>query len=206
MTGSLPTQLLQLLSLLGYDLYFWRCPAFSPRRESIVPQEYPCRVHHTDDNPDSAHYALNLGRNAFLLQHIVFHVLVVTGIALAAVGVSNLSEPAWPSNSYSSDTTLIETGYMLLLVTIVILAIYAAYIVRILYRTRPVTDRPAEERHASGIKLTNATSLVQCTMIAIVFAAVRMIYGVVYAFSSNKEKLSPVTGGFAIKFLLIFGV
>lgn len=149
---------------------------------------------------------MNLSRNAFLIQHAVFHVLVVTGIALAAIGGSKLAQPASPSNLYSKDTDHIETGYMILLLTIIILGIYVLYICHQLRRNSPVAGRPDEERLVSGTKLTNATLLVYLTLVAIVFAAVRVLYGVVYAFSSNKEELSPVTGSFAIKFLLIFGV
>lgn len=159
-----------------------------------------------DKRVNRAYFTLNLSLVARLLQHVIFHMLIVVGIALAAVGGSNLAQPASSSNSYSSDTTLIEIGYILLLIAVILLSVYALYIYYHLRRSGSGFDRSDDTRQDAGIKPKNVMPLVYWTMIAIAFAAVRVLYGVVYAFSSDKEKLSPVTGSFAIKFLLIFGV
>jgi hypothetical protein len=141
-----------------------------------------------------------------IVLHVFFHFMAATGIALAAVGSANLAQPQTESNKYSTDNGLIKAGYLILLLFVIILAVYAAYIRVRISRGFGVAHDSEHQRIVENPLMIHPSPLVTWAAAALVLTAARVIYGVVYAFSNDKAKLSPVTGGFAIKFILVFGV
>jgi hypothetical protein len=86
-----------------------------------------------------------------------------------------------------------EAGSLLLLLAIILLAI--------------LNFRTIQNLHASSINSRErsteyAGTLAIGTLAALHFAAVRVIYSVVYSFTHSKS-LSPITGTFAVKLCLI---
>lgn len=116
---------------------------------------------------------------------------VVGGTVLAAIGGSNLAKPETQSSDHSGDANLQKAGYMVLLLTVLLLAIYSCFVFVRLHASR--------SRGNTAVAL----SLLKCTMAALPFAATRVLYGVVYTFSGSRD-LSPVTGTFVVKLVLIF--
>lgn len=136
-----------------------------------------------------------------------FHFIVVIGIVLAAIGGSNLSKPESSSNSYSSDKTHLRLGYLLLLLTVVLLTIYAVVIYKRLTSKRSAGEPPVEysELKRNDMAPAMASTLISWTLLAIIPTAVRVLYGVVYAFNPTDRNINPMTAGFAVKLILIFG-
>jgi hypothetical protein len=112
------------------------------------------------------------------------HIMVSGGIAIAAVGGSNLYTDASSPSKVSTDRGLLKAGYLILLLVIILLIAHAIVLVR-------------------SVRNTSAITLLHWVLVAILFLAIRVIYSVVYAFT-GKPSLSPLTGTFAIKFVLIF--
>jgi heme/copper-type cytochrome/quinol oxidase subunit 2 len=137
-------------------------------------------------------YAPSINRKINFIIHLLIHQAIVVGIVLAAIGGSNLAKPASSSNNLSTAATLVKVGYIVLLLVLVKLAIYAIFV-------RQRLSRPTEAQNNK----TSVLPLVYWTLLAMVFVAVRVIYGLVFAFDRS-PKLSPYSGGFAIKFILIF--
>jgi cytochrome bd-type quinol oxidase subunit 2 len=140
-------------------------------------------------------YAPNSNILLDLALQVFVHMLTVSGIALAAAGGSNLAN-APSSNDISHDIRQQETGYVLLLVVLVILVLYAAHTLR---RASAHTSNAntSTNKNSSALHFTHAVCL------ALVFVAIRVLYSVAYAFSRSSN-LNPVTGTFAVKFILIF--
>jgi hypothetical protein len=167
-------------------------------------------------------------KKAFILE-LIFHLIVVAGIALAATGGAKLAS-ATSSSDYTSDTRHLKIGYLILFLSVLLLVVFALYILLRLpharlsdqhqqynlqyYGEQPNSQQPhnpqnySQQQHynqqAHGIINVNGKVLVLWTMVAILFTAIRVVYGLVYAFSSDKQKLSPVTADFTIKFIFIF--
>jgi membrane-associated HD superfamily phosphohydrolase len=116
--------------------------------------------------------------------------MVVTGIVLAAIGGSNLAKPEDEKNDYNKDHSLQKCGYVVLLLAVLLLV---AYSTMLLVRLRSQRT----QRKSSG------TMLLYFTLAALVFGVIRVAYGLASAVSGSPE-LSPVTGTFAVKFVLIF--
>ncbi|KAF2667841.1 hypothetical protein BT63DRAFT_441400 [Microthyrium microscopicum] len=154
---------------------------------------------------EAATYTGKFKRMLNITIHVFFHFLVGTGIAIVAVGSSNLYAPASSSNSYSSDQGLVKGGYIILLLTVIIIIILAVWTRRNLNASQLYeTQAHAETRNVPRKRHVNAKSLVNWALVATIFVAIRVIYGIVYAFSNEKASLSPATGSFEIKFWLIF--
>ena len=139
-----------------------------------------------------SHYASSINRKLNIAMHLLVHQAIVVGIILAAIGGSNLAKPASSSNSLSTAATLVKVGYIILFLVVVKLAINALFVQKHL-------SRSTENQNMR----TGILPLVYWTLIAIVFVAVRVIYGLVFAFDRS-PKLSPYSGSFAVKFVLIF--
>ena len=111
---------------------------------------------------------------------------------MAAIGGSNLAKSDATSKDISKAYDLQRAGYIILLLVVLVLAAYAIFA---LLRLRSSSDAQGATRDAQ--RLTYFAS------VAIVFAAVRVLYSIVYAFNRS-PKLSPVTATFAVRFVLIF--
>ena len=124
---------------------------------------------------------------------IVNHVIVATGIALAAVGGSKLTE-ALTEHDRDSDKALLLAGYFIILAAMIGQLVYAALTLRVLRHipTKDVTTR------ASGPSV-----LMMGVLLAVVVLLARIIYSVVFAFTLNPS-LSPYTGSLAVKVVPIF--
>jgi hypothetical protein len=122
---------------------------------------------------------------------------IVAGTALAAVGAASFTRPPSASNNYSSDLHLLEAGYVLLLLALVALFLFAlGTLVRLVRSPRGAAAE--EKRRGRG-----PVVLALATLVALCFVAARVIYGFVYAFGHD-PKLSPISGVFVVKLVLIF--
>jgi hypothetical protein len=126
----------------------------------------------------------------------LLHAPIVAGTALAAVGAASFTRPPSASNNYADDLHLLEAGYVLLLFALVALFVFGLATVVRLARSRGGAG--AGKRDGKGPLL-----LVRLTLLALCFVAARVIYGFVYAFGHD-PKLSPISGVFVVKFVLIF--
>jgi hypothetical protein len=132
------------------------------------------------------------------IVQLALHPFVVTGVALAAAGGSSLGKPESAKNNYHRDHKLQEIGYILLMLSSLFLAIYAAATYRGI-RNGPASynSRPAPNRESQALRL------LYCVLGALPFVIVRAFYGVVFAFD-HSPAVNPVSGTFAVKFVLIF--
>jgi hypothetical protein len=107
------------------------------------------------------------------------------------VGASNLvgAKP----DEMSTYLGMQEGGSLLLLLAVLLLATASFRTLRNLHATSINSNQHSTEE---------AGTLAIGSLIALHFAAVRVIYSVVYAFTHSKS-LSPITGTFAIKLCLI---
>jgi hypothetical protein len=123
---------------------------------------------------------------------MALHLLTTIGIALSADGGAHLSQPESAKNSYAKDNTKREVGSLLLFLTAMLLIAYAFHTYRRL-------------KALSSSRLNhNAIHLLYFAMLALPFAVIRAIYGIVYSFDHNSSTVNPVTGVFAVKLVLIF--
>jgi NADH:ubiquinone oxidoreductase subunit 5 (subunit L)/multisubunit Na+/H+ antiporter MnhA subunit len=150
------------------------------------------------DSYDRATYT-NIERKLIIVLDIFFHFKIVTGIAIAAIGASNLSKPETSNNSYSSNASLLKAGYLILLLSVIIIAIYAVVIHHRLRRSSRAERNRQEQSHSTH--KVNALVLIHWSMISTVVITARIIYGVVNAFGAKKQ-----IAGFTIQLLLVFGV
>ncbi|KAF2103173.1 hypothetical protein NA57DRAFT_52703 [Rhizodiscina lignyota] len=129
-------------------------------------------------------YNVKIGRTI----QLVLHVLTTGGIALAAVGASNLSSDASSPDKLSKDHDNQRAGYLILFLVSIFLTANCLYTY---FRLR------SHDHKSLALKL------VFWIFPALPFVATRIIYSITYAFSNNPS-LSPVTGTFGVKFGLIF--
>ncbi|OJJ49488.1 hypothetical protein ASPZODRAFT_129966 [Penicilliopsis zonata CBS 506.65] len=129
--------------------------------------------------------AVNSGNNLEWIFVGIFHVLVTSGIALVAVGASNL-ESAHPS---SNDFTLVKAGMGVLEACWVILALWA------------VSSLFSKSRNALAYK--EGTTLLYSVFLALPLAEIRVVYSLV-AECTQKADLNPVTGSLAVRVVLSF--
>jgi hypothetical protein len=137
-------------------------------------------------------YTSNSKQKLSIAGQLCLHIAVVGGIVLAAVGGSNLVNPPSSSNNINTDMSLLKAGYLILLLVVVCLGIYAA---RILLRLR----------RAPTVRVYNKSAMYLASFagIALAFALVRVIYSIVFAFKRTPD-LNPFTGTFAVKLIFIF--
>ncbi|CAD0100481.1 unnamed protein product [Aureobasidium mustum] len=107
---------------------------------------------------------------------LVVHTIVGAGIALTAVGISEISGP----NPSGKDMTFIKTGLALLTFSWVSILLLA-----FLSLTAPAYRR----------------ILLSTTVFALPWSGVRVIYTLV-AFASEKKSLNPITGTLAVRIVL----
>jgi magnesium-transporting ATPase (P-type) len=127
--------------------------------------------------------------NHHIIIQFSLHIAVVTGIVIAVIGASELAKPPSSSNSYATDHALQRAGYLILLFGVNALTVYALMSIIRLRRSRIVKN--------------DALILAYAAVVAIVFAFARIIYGVAFSWDSSPA-LSPFSGTFAVKFVLIF--
>lgn len=114
--------------------------------------------------------------------------LVSGGIALSAIGGAKLAKPESATNKYSNDRALRKIGSLIIFLTTVLLIIYA------LYTYRRLKSLPGAR---------SVIRLLHFAMLALPFTYIRAIYSIVYSFDTSPS-VNPVTGVFAVKFILIF--
>ncbi|KAK4934829.1 hypothetical protein LTR10_023997 [Elasticomyces elasticus] len=117
-----------------------------------------------------------------LLEEILVHFGAYTGIALAAVGGSKLTESTASPSSINSAHHLQEGGSVLLLLTWVGIAYLCVRLCR----------------NMGGFGF-----LTVLLLLARLFIGIRAVYSVVYAFD-HSASVNPITGKFAIKLILVF--
>jgi hypothetical protein len=120
-----------------------------------------------------------------LVNDLGVHAGAAAGIALVAVGATKLLNGRPTRSDISTAHAVMEAGGVIAVLTWLTTCLLCAYI---LFR-RQNTDTPP------AIKLL--------MVIAAAFTGVRAIYGIVFAFDHNPN-LSPFTGTFAVKLVLIF--
>jgi hypothetical protein len=126
--------------------------------------------------------------NRFIvLEEVLVHVGAYTGIALAAVGGSNLTKSNPTQSNIDQAHTLQETGVVLLLLTWIVLVYMCFRLCRAL-----------GQRQQPGVVVAILLLATAC-----IFVGVRSVYSVVYAFD-HSPSVNPITGGFAIKLVLVF--
>ena len=116
------------------------------------------------------------------------------GVALNAIGGSKLAQPETAKNSHGTDNTLRRVGSIMLCVSAVLLALFAMHI----YRGFKSSSIPRAQLNHNAIHL-----LYFVVLGALPFTVIRAAYSVVYAFDTSR-RINPVTGVFAVKFVLIF--
>lgn len=119
-----------------------------------------------------------------LVEEILIHMGAYTGIALAAVGGSDLTKSNATQSSINSAHHLQETGSVLLLLTWVGITCLCV------------------QRHYN---LRDFGSVTVLLLVADFLVGVRAVYSVVYAFD-HSTSVNPITGKFAIKLILVFVV
>lgn len=117
-----------------------------------------------------------------LVEEILIHMGAYTGIALAAVGGSNLTKSNATQASINSAHHLQETGSVLLLLTWVGITCLCV------------------QRYYSLKDFGSVTFLL---LVADFLVGVRAVYSVVYAFD-HSASVNPITGKFVIKLILVF--
>ncbi|OAP58802.1 hypothetical protein AYL99_06099 [Fonsecaea erecta] len=119
---------------------------------------------------------------ATLIEEAGIHVGAISGIALLATGGAKLGGDHNTQSDINTAYTLLKTGAIILLLTWIAVFLLCAHLCLKLHKQR-----------AAGFLM----------VLASVFIGVRAIYSVVYAFD-HARSLSPFTGSFAVKFVLIF--
>lgn len=142
-------------------------------------------------NTHSYHRIPNHNRKISLQIQLVLHMLVSGGIALSAIGGSKLAKPESATNKYSNDRALRKIGPLIIFLTTVLLISYA------LYTYRRLKSLPSARLNRSVIRLLHFA------MLALPFTYIRAIYSIVYSFDTSPS-VNPITGVFAVKFILIF--
>lgn len=126
-----------------------------------------------------------------VVVQIAFHLLISTGIVLAALGGANLAKPESSQNRHATDNALRKVGSLMLLLSAILLVVYA-------YSTYcRLSSVPSASQSRNGVRLLYSAVL------ALAFTAIRAIYSVVYTFESSPAG-NPITGVFAVRFVLIF--
>jgi uncharacterized protein YacL len=118
---------------------------------------------------------------------VLFQFMVITGIILAAIEGSHLAKSGQSEDYYTKANNMQKGGYVILLLAVILLAVYGLVLfIRLTkQRTHP------------------AMKLLLCTIAAIVFTVVGVVYGLAAAVTGSPS-LSPLTRTFAVKLVLIF--
>lgn len=121
----------------------------------------------------------------------MIHSVAVVGIALVITGSVNVYS-AETVKKRDNDNHLRDAGVALLLVLWLILALYAA---RMVYWSRH-----------SKVLGGGTQSLAAWTFGGALLIGVKIVYAAVYTFDSGDKDISPVTGMFVFKVVLVVGV
>ena len=140
---------------------------------------------HTSDTSE------RVNRMLWLLQ-TQFHAATIVGMVLVIIGTVNLYSHSKPlsHSKIQSDNHLREAGACIITAVWLALATYSLFVYMKVKRT--------PELHS--LKLGRYAA---CVVAAVPFIGVRALYTVVYTFDQGDKSLSPITGSFAVKLVLV---
>ncbi|KAL7905877.1 hypothetical protein GGI35DRAFT_483154 [Trichoderma velutinum] len=121
---------------------------------------------------------------------LLFHIMVTTGVAILAIGVSNLDSSNVKPSDVSSDDSLVKAGIALLTLSWAIVTIISVW----------TLAHPAKSQKSKS-SIVAGTRLLWSVLISDVFSGIRVIYTLV-AFVTQDETLNPLTGSLTIRVLL----
>lgn len=125
------------------------------------------------------------------LAELILHALVVTGVALLAVG-SSKSFSATASSDLDKPRALAYAGAILLLIAWIIICAWNLSTLKISNNQK----RRGKDHRLARLLMTEI-------IISLPFTGIRIIYSVVYTFD-HSPSLSPATSSFAVSFCLVF--
>jgi hypothetical protein len=143
---------------------------------------YSCLLYQLVRSRRDAHAPSTRTQRRILVEEILIHLGAYTGIALAAVGGSDLTKSNATQSSINSAHHLQEAGSVLLLLTWV--GITCLFV----------------QRYYNLKEFGRVTILL---LVADLLVGVRAVYSVVYAFD-HSTSVNPITGKFVIKLILVF--
>lgn len=120
---------------------------------------------------------------------IFLHIVISTGIILAAIGGSNMSKP---DTDLKKDQGLQEGGYLILFTGLVLTTLYVL-----------ATFKKLSAVSRSHPGAGSAKTLTLAVIAALPFLYARVTYGIVYAFKLPDTSLSPYSGPFVVKLVPI---
>lgn len=126
------------------------------------------------------------------IAQLQIHTISITGMILVIIGSTGLLS-AKSVSDFDTHETLRKVGSILLLLLVLGLAHYSIWM---LLQCRKATS--------SNIRYC-VLSLARWTVAAIPLIAVKIAYSVAYTFDYTNTSLSPVTGSFVVKLLLVVG-
>ena len=121
-----------------------------------------------------------------------FHAATIVGMVLVIVGTVNLYSHSKPlsSSKIQSDNHLREAGACIITAVWIGLAAYSLFVYMKVKKT-PELHSTKMGRYAA------------CVIAAVPFIGARALYTVVYTFDHGDNSLSPITGSFAVKLVLV---
>jgi hypothetical protein len=122
------------------------------------------------------------------IAQLQFHLVAGAGIALIVVASINLAT-AETQSDVNSDYHKREIGAVLIFATWTLLAVYAALVWR-------------KVRNTAEVAKTSLSRLATCVVLATPAIGIRAVYSMVFAFD-HSPSVSPITGNFAIKLILV---
>ncbi|PTB42441.1 uncharacterized protein TrAFT101_008465 [Trichoderma asperellum] len=137
-----------------------------------------------------AYYSDPLSKKMKWAAVLVFHGIVTTGVALLAVGASNLDSSDAKSSDASTNASLVKVGIALLTLSWAIIAIVSVWTL-----ARPATCSKSKSATAAG------TKLLWSVLVSNVFSGIRVIYALVALVTQDKS-LSLLTGSLTIRVIL----
>ncbi|PNP51302.1 hypothetical protein THARTR1_08059 [Trichoderma harzianum] len=121
---------------------------------------------------------------------LLFHGMATTGVAILAIGVSNLHSSNIKPSEVSTDNLLVKAGIALLTLSWAIVAIVSVWAL-----AHPAKSQKSKSSIAAG------TTLLRSVLISDVFSGIRVILTLV-SLVTQDETLSPTTGSLTIRVLL----
>ncbi|KAL7956592.1 hypothetical protein V8C34DRAFT_210701 [Trichoderma compactum] len=121
---------------------------------------------------------------------LLFHGIATTGVAILAIGVSNLDSGNAKPSDVSTDDSLVKTGIALLTLSWAIVAIVSVWAL-----AHPAKSQKSKSSIAAG------TRLLWSVLISDVFSGIRVLYTLV-SLVTQDETLNPLTGSRTTRVLL----
>jgi hypothetical protein len=127
-----------------------------------------------------------------LFLQIQIHTICTVGMVLLILGSVHLAEAKSTSDANAA-YKLRSAGAVLWFVTWLVLVQYIAWL---FFRYRGIQDEISR----------STTALRNWTLIALLFGGAKVVYAAVYTLDHADAAISPITGSFAIKVVLVVGV